>query len=149
MGKRLKFILSERLETFHTQLATKILPYLQLEWDEHRKFDEGTQTEKREYHTSIDNIKVIVKEEGVSFTVINRHDPEGKFEQTRLLEDNLPDGKKAKSLIYKMLVERFDKSDEILFYQGLTKSLQEHVVVDEDTIKQREKDAAARQKELL
>ena len=113
MGKRLKFCLSERLQTIQEKIAREILPYVDLEWDE-TESEDNNKNKIREFSTQIDNIKMVVREDSITFTYVNHNDPDGDYTHTKNIEHKLTNGDKVKSIVYKMLCDSIDNDNDVI-----------------------------------
>jgi len=129
MGKRLKFCLSERLQTIQEKIAREILPYVDLEWDE-TESEDNNKNKIREFSTQIDNIKMVVREDGITFTYVNHNDPDGDYTHTKNIEHKLANGDKVKSIVYKMLCDRFDNDNDVVFFRNISNVLYEHANIE-------------------
>jgi len=129
MGKRLKFCLSERLQTIQEKIAREILPYVDLEWDE-TESEDNNKNKIREFSTQIDNIKMVVREDSITFTYVNHNDPDGDYTHTKNIEHKLANGDKVKSIVYKMLCDRFDNDNDVVFFRNISNVLYEHANIE-------------------
>ena len=116
----LRFKLSETVDSVKEKIAKEMLRLVELEWTQ---IPEGN---SRRFETKLDNIKMIVKEDGVEIYREGMSTNEGMMTESQSVEQVGGDGKKFKSLIFKELCDRFDRNDEMIFFTDVLKTLIDH-----------------------